>query len=203
MNVRWWHSQRLLVASLVTATLAVGVLTSLVIRQQQGQADGRVYLETGGTVKAKPVVPVIRRPTMVGPNVEGAPIQATAGAEERTDDRGGSQVRCVCVTPPPASMIQPKVQPIHRGMLKPSFRPQRIVVNHWDPPAQPHASGPVYQPTLPDAGPSPDDADRPEKIGPSGAVMRPEKIGPSGEGQRPGKVDQSGPPTPRTGPRPR
>lgn len=66
MNIRWLHSQRILVGSLMTATLAVGVLTLFVIRQQQGQADGQIYLETGGTVSVKPVVPVIGRPTMVG-----------------------------------------------------------------------------------------------------------------------------------------
>jgi hypothetical protein len=71
MNIRWWHSQRVLVASLVTAMLAVGVLTSLVIRQQRRQADGQIYLETGGTVNAKPGVPVIGRPTMVRGNIEG------------------------------------------------------------------------------------------------------------------------------------
>mgnify|MGYP001792762834 CR=1 len=35
MNIRWWHSQRILIVSLATAILAaVGVLTALVIRQQ-------------------------------------------------------------------------------------------------------------------------------------------------------------------------
>jgi len=29
----------------MTATLTVGVLTLLVIRQQQGQADGQIYLK--------------------------------------------------------------------------------------------------------------------------------------------------------------
>ena len=57
MNIRWLHSQQILVVSLVAAALTVGVLTSLVIRQQRGQSDGQIYLETGGTVSAKPVVP--------------------------------------------------------------------------------------------------------------------------------------------------
>lgn len=199
MNIRWLHSQRILVVSLMTATLAVGVLTSLVIRQQQGQADGQVYLETGGTVSAKPVVPVIGRPTTVGGNVgsAGAPIKATAGTDERADDKGGSEVRCACDSPPPA--IQMRAQPIHRGTPKPSFRSQRIAVNHGDPPAQPHASGPLYQPRLPDEGPPPDEVERPEKVGPSGEMVRPEKVGPSGEARRPDKVGPSGPPTPRKG----
>jgi hypothetical protein len=193
MNIRWLHSQRILVVSLATALLAVGVLTSLVIRQQQGQADGQRYLETGGTVSAKPVVPVIGQPTMVGGNVgsAGAPVQA-AGADERADDKGGSQVRCPCGSPPPATMIQPKVQPIHRSTPKRSSRSQRIAVNHGDPPAQPHPSGSLYQPTLPEAGPPPDEVERPEKVGPSGEMLRPGKIGPSGEAQRPEKIGPSG-----------
>jgi hypothetical protein len=178
MYMRWVYSQRILVGSLMIATVAVGVLTLLVIRQQQGQADSQIYFETGGIVSAKPVVPVIGRPTMVGRNVgsAGAPIQATAG----TEDKGGSQVRCACDSPAPATTMQVKVQPIHRGTPKPSFRSQRLVVHHWDPPAQPHASGPLYQPSLPDAGPAPDEMQRPEKIGPSGEVERPDRVGPSG-----------------------
>jgi hypothetical protein len=196
MKIRWWHSQRILVASLVTATLAVGVLISLVIRQQ-GQADGQIYLDTGGTVNAKPGVPVIGRPTTVGGNVEGAaaPVQAAAGTEERADDKRGSQARCACGGPQPAAVIQRKVQRIHRGTPKTSFGPQRIAVRHWDPPAQPPASGPPYQPTLPAAGPSPDEMG---KLGPSGAV-RPEKIDPPGEAKRPEKFRPSVAPTPHKG----
>jgi hypothetical protein len=197
MNVRWWHSQRILVASLVTAMLAVGVLTSLVIRQQQGQADGQIYLETGGTVNAKRGVPVIGRPTMVGGSVEGsaAPVQAAAGTEVRADDKRGSQARCACGSPRPAAVILRKVQRIHRATPETSFRPQRIAVHHWDPPAQPPASGPPYQPTLPAAGPSPDEMG---KLGPSGAV-RPEKIGPPDEAKRPEKFRPSVAPTPHKG----
>ena len=197
MNVRWCHSQRILVASLVTAMLAVGVLTSLVIRQQQGQADGQIYLETGGTVNAKRGVPVIGRPPMVRGNVEGAaaPVQAAAGTEERADDKRGSRARCACGGPQPAAAIQQKVQRIHRGTPKTSFRPQRIAVRHWDPPAQPPASSPPYQPTLPAAGPSPDEMG---KLGPSGAV-RPEKIDPPGEAKRPEKFRPSVAPTPHKG----
>lgn len=200
MNIRWLHSQRILVGSLMTATLAVGVLTLFVIRQQQGQADGQIYLETGGTVSVKPVVPVIGRPTMVGGNVgsAGAPIQAVAGPEDRAV-KGGSQVRCACGSPPPATMTPVKVQRIHRGTPQRSFRSQRIVVNHWDPPAQPHASGPLYQPRLPDAGPPPDEVERPDKVGPSDEVERPEKIGPSGETQRSDRVGPSEPPIPQKG----
>lgn len=198
MNIRWWHSQRVLVASLVTAMLAVGVLTSLVIRQQRRQADGQIYLETGGTVNAKPGVPVIGRPTMVRGNIEGAgaPVPAMAGTQERADGKGGSQAPCACGSPQPATMIQRKVQPIHRGKPKPTFRSQRIIVNHWDPPAQTHASAPPYQPTLPAAGPPPDEMG---KLGPSGAVMRPEKIGPSGAAKRADKLGPSAAPTPHKG----
>jgi hypothetical protein len=193
MNIRWLHSQQILVVSLVAAALTVGVLTSLVIRQQRGQSDGQIYLETGGTVSAKPVVPSLGRPTMVGGNVgsTGAPIQTTAGTEDRADDGGRFPVPCACGSTPPPTMIQLKVQPLRRGTPKPPFRSQRIVVNHWDP-AQPHASDPLSQPTLPDVGPPPDEVQRPEKVGPSGEVQRPEKVGPSGEVRRPEKVGPSG-----------
>jgi hypothetical protein len=203
MNIRWLHSQRILLGSLVAAMLAVGVLTSLVIRQQ-GQADGQIYLETGGTVSAKSVVPLIGRPTIVGGNVSSAdaPIQVTAGTEGRADDKGGSQVRCACSSPPPSTMIQPKVQPIHRSTPKPSFRSQRIVVSHWVQPSQPHEDGPLHQPKSPGAGPPPDEVERPEKVGPSDEsdeVVRQEKMGPSGDAERPDKIGPSGAPTPRMG----
>ncbi len=59
MNIRWLHSHRTLMVSLVIAMVAVGLLTALVIRQQNDQANGQVYLEAGGSVGVNPFVPPV------------------------------------------------------------------------------------------------------------------------------------------------
>lgn len=84
MNARWLHSHRILVASLVAAMLAVGLLTLLVIRQQQDQAS-QVYLEAGGSLGAHPFVPLLPPvpPTDGSPADAGAAVQAAAGSDGR------------------------------------------------------------------------------------------------------------------------
>lgn len=161
MNMRWWHSQRILMVSLATAMLAVGVLTALVIRQQRGQATGQIYLETSGTLGAKPFVPRIGPPQTVGGNAGsgGASIQATAGPEHSADANGSSRVPCACDNPP-APMIPPKAQPTHRGMPLAASRSPRMIVSQrgprcgsdesyrggrcygWDQPGRPNGDGP-------------------------------------------------------------
>jgi hypothetical protein len=84
MDIRWLHAHRFLVVSLVGALLAVGLLTILVIRQQQGQAS-QVYLEAGGSVGENSFVPLVSSPSMVGGNLggEGALLQTAAGTKYR------------------------------------------------------------------------------------------------------------------------
>jgi hypothetical protein len=87
MNMRWLYPHRILVAVLVAAALAVGLMTVLVIRQQQDQASGQVYLEAGASVGSNPFVPLIPPSTTVGENAAGnggvASFQATASADDR------------------------------------------------------------------------------------------------------------------------
>jgi hypothetical protein len=84
MNVRWLHSHRVLVASMVAAMLAVGMLIALVIRQQQSQAS-QVYLEAGGNVGAHPFIPLRLPPPVESGNQNGGggSVQTTAGTDDR------------------------------------------------------------------------------------------------------------------------
>lgn len=66
MNIRWLHSQRTLVSLFVTAAVAVALMTILVIRQQQGQANSQVFLEAGGSLGSHPFVPLISSPATGG-----------------------------------------------------------------------------------------------------------------------------------------
>jgi hypothetical protein len=85
MNVRWLYSHRILVALLVTAVVAVGLMTILVVRQQQDQANGQVYLEAGGSVGSNPFVPLISPPAAASGDSAGGDtsIQTDAGADNR------------------------------------------------------------------------------------------------------------------------
>jgi hypothetical protein len=84
IKIRWLHSHRVLVAWLVVAMLMVGLLTILVIRQQQNQAS-QVYLEAGGSVGVNPFVQLPDLPATVGGNLagEGASLPVTAGQDAR------------------------------------------------------------------------------------------------------------------------
>jgi hypothetical protein len=85
MNTRWLHSHRTLMVSLVIAMVAVGVLTALVIRQQEDQANGQVYLEAGGSVGSNPFVPpVAARKAENGVPGNGG---SSSGATTSTDNR--------------------------------------------------------------------------------------------------------------------
>ena len=66
MNIRWLYSHRTLVSLFVTAAVAVALMTILVIRQQQGQANGQIFLEAGGSVGLHPFVPLISPPATTG-----------------------------------------------------------------------------------------------------------------------------------------
>jgi hypothetical protein len=85
MNVRWLYSHRILMALLVTATVAVGLMTVLVIRQQQDQANGQVYLEAGGSVGSNPFVPLLSPPATASGDRGGGDtsIQTDVGADYR------------------------------------------------------------------------------------------------------------------------
>jgi hypothetical protein len=85
MNVRWLYSHRILVALLVTAVVAVGLMTILVVRQQQDQSNSQVYLEAGGSVGANPFVPLISPPAAASGDSAGGDtsIQTDAGADNR------------------------------------------------------------------------------------------------------------------------
>ena len=223
LNVRWWHSHGISVVSLVTAILAVGVLTALVIRQQQGQPNGHLYLETSGTLGAKPLVPPVGLPKAVGGTggSAGAPIQPTAGPEAQPV--ASSRERCACANPP-APTIQPKVQASRQGPPQSTFRPQRMVVSQpgprcargdgggrcygWNQPRRPNVDGPLPQPKPPDAGPPSGDMQPSGKLGPSGdersSKLDPsgeaaEGAGPSEEAEPSGKLGPAGAPTPRKG----
>ncbi len=82
MKIRWLHSHQTLVVSLVIAMVAVGLLTALVIRQQDDQANGQVYLETGGSVGANPFVPWVA-PLKAA---NGIPGSGGASSQRKTDD---------------------------------------------------------------------------------------------------------------------
>jgi hypothetical protein len=86
MNIRWLYSHRVLVALLVAATLAVGLMTVLVIRQQQNQPDGQVHLEAGGSVGANPFVPLVVPPSATdgNPGGESTSFQTAASTDNRT-----------------------------------------------------------------------------------------------------------------------
>ena len=84
MNVRWLHSHRGLVASMVAAMLVVGVLMVLVIRQRESQAS-QVYLEAGGNVGSHPFIPLnLPPPVALGNQGGGAgPVQTAAGTDDQ------------------------------------------------------------------------------------------------------------------------
>ena len=79
MNVRWMYPHRTQVVLLMVAMVAVGLMTVLVIRQQQDQANGQVYLEAGGSVGSNPFVPLLAPSVTIGENPErsGSPGNPT------------------------------------------------------------------------------------------------------------------------------
>jgi hypothetical protein len=85
MNIRWLYSHRILVALLVTAAVAVGLMTVLVVRQQQDQANGQVYLEAGGSVGSNPFVPLLSPPATASGDPRGGDTsrQTDVGAANR------------------------------------------------------------------------------------------------------------------------
>jgi len=74
------------VAFLVTAALAVCLMTVLVIRQQQDQVNGQIYLEAGGNVGSNPFVPLVVSPSESGGNSrgDGTSFQQAASAGNGT-----------------------------------------------------------------------------------------------------------------------
>lgn len=85
MSIRWLYSHRTLVALLATATLAVAVMTLLVIRQQQDHDNGQVYLEAGGSAGSHPFVPLVVPPTAPAgsPARDGVSFQVAASTDGR------------------------------------------------------------------------------------------------------------------------
>ncbi len=85
MSIRWWYSHRTLVALLATATLAAAVMTVLVIRQQQDQENGQVYLEAGGSIGSHPFVPLVVPPAVPagGPAGDGTSFQVSVSTDGR------------------------------------------------------------------------------------------------------------------------
>ncbi|HET9256121.1 MAG TPA: DUF6777 domain-containing protein [Pseudonocardiaceae bacterium] len=82
MMIRRLYSHRILVALLLSAVLAVGLLAILVIRQQRDQANAQIYLEAGGNVGSNPFVPLVVPPSGPGgnPGGEDASFRQAAGA---------------------------------------------------------------------------------------------------------------------------
>ena len=78
MNIRWLRSNGTLLALLAVTMVTVGLLTTLVVRQQHGEATetGQVYLEKagGGTTPAVPLIPADPSPAATGDRgVDSAP----------------------------------------------------------------------------------------------------------------------------------
>jgi hypothetical protein len=72
MNIRWLYPYRALAASLVAATIAVVLMTVLVIRQEESQSNDQVYLEAGGSVGPNPFVRPSPPTAAVGENPENS-----------------------------------------------------------------------------------------------------------------------------------
>lgn len=85
MNIRSLYTHRILLALLVAAALAVALMTILVIRQQQSQADGQIFLEAGGSVGPHPFLPLVVPPASTGGNQGsgGTSFQTTASTDNR------------------------------------------------------------------------------------------------------------------------
>jgi hypothetical protein len=85
MNIRSLHAHRVLLSLLVAAALAVALMTILVIRQQQSQAGGQVFLESGGSVGANPFVPLVVPPaaTDADQGRGGPAVQPMASTDNR------------------------------------------------------------------------------------------------------------------------
>lgn len=85
MNMRSLYAHRVLLALLVAAAVAVASMTILLIRQQRSQADGQVFLETGGSGGANPFVPLVVPPATTGGSQGsgGTSFQAPASRDNR------------------------------------------------------------------------------------------------------------------------
>jgi hypothetical protein len=84
MNVRWLSSNRVLMASLIAAVMAVVLLAVLVVRQHVDAGNGQLYLETAGGAGANPFMPLSPdSPQMVGREVhpEGASPSNSPGTD--------------------------------------------------------------------------------------------------------------------------
>ena len=92
MNVRWLRSNGTLLALLTVAMVTVGLLATLVVRQQHDQATetGQVYLDKagGGTAPAVPLIPA--NPPQAAPGdrgVDSVPTPQPVGPDSAPADK--------------------------------------------------------------------------------------------------------------------
>jgi hypothetical protein len=92
MNIRWLRSNRTLLALLAVTMVTVGLLGTLVMRQQHDQPTetGQVYLDKagGGTNTAVPLIPTNPPQAATGDHgVDSAPARQPAGTDSAPPDK--------------------------------------------------------------------------------------------------------------------
>jgi hypothetical protein len=169
MNVHWVRSNGILLALLVTAMVAVGGLTALVLHQQQDQTTvyEQVHLETGPAAGAPPKAstsdsanaPARPAPQVVpAPQVQVVPAPRVALPPQRSLPQTHPQKRAHPILPPPRLAPNPvtpapETNPatdIHTKKIPPD--PDQAPANHDTSETAPAAGTPTKRSTSRPAG---------------------------------------------------
>lgn len=218
MNIRWLHSNRTLLALLAVTMVTVGLLATLVMRQQHDQPTetGQVYLDKsgGGTNTAVPLIPANPPQAATGDHrVDSAPAPQPVGTDSGSPDKPASPDKPTAPANPSSNSVvhsnrsthpetvAPSRGPGHSdsaaaGMDKPAdVGPPRDAVRpdpprHSIPPGRP---SPPREPTKPSKPIKADEPDPPRKPAEPGTPSDHDKPGKSPDG-KPGKPAAEGKP---------
>lgn len=197
MNIRWLRSNGTLLALLAVTMVTVGLLTTLVVRQQHGQATetGQVYLERagGGTAPAVPLIPADPSPAGTGDRgVDSAPAPQPVDTDRApaepssngvTHSNGSAQLETVA-----PSRISGRSDSAAAGSEKPADAgPPRDAVKP-KPPDQ------VMPPRMPSQPREPARSSKPVEADGPGQRREPTEPGKTTDHDKPGKTPDDGKP---------
>ncbi len=171
MNIRWLRSNGTLLALLAVIMVTVGLLATLVVRQQHDQATetGQVYLDKsdGGTNTAVPLIPANPpQPATGDRGVDSAPAPQPVGTDSSDcrDGRYGDGRPCDSTKPAPADELTAPITAPSSNVTRSngSAHSEAVIPSgssgHSDPPARGADESAIARPPR-DAG-EPDQVDQ-------------------------------------------